>query len=133
MTEAEKQALAIYEMICASSGGRPISGNSVDHLKREASAWKARNPQKRNLTSVQPMRSGCGIRYLPLPLRFSDGANVSSRQACGSHSGRRSVSFIRSPMTSVRPGCIRIASPEFLCGSTSLPDSAVSKAGTTDF
>ena len=30
MTEAEKQALAIYEMICATSGDRPLWGNSVE-------------------------------------------------------------------------------------------------------
>ena len=32
MTEAEKQALGIYEMICATSGDRPLSsGNSSSH------------------------------------------------------------------------------------------------------
>lgn len=44
MTQADKQALAIYEMICATSGGRPFSFHSVEQLQRETSAWKAKNP-----------------------------------------------------------------------------------------
>ncbi len=44
MTEAQKQALAIYEMICATSGDRPLSFHTLEQLWRETSAWKARNP-----------------------------------------------------------------------------------------
>src|SRR5271165_7239632 len=44
MTEPEKQALAIYETICVTSGDRPLSFNTVEQLKREMSNWKAKNP-----------------------------------------------------------------------------------------
>ena len=44
MTEAENQGLAIYEMICATSGGRPLAFHSVEQLKQETSEWKERNP-----------------------------------------------------------------------------------------
>ncbi len=44
MTEAEKQALAIYEMICATSGDRPIGFNSVEEMYRGLAAWRAQNP-----------------------------------------------------------------------------------------
>jgi hypothetical protein len=40
MTNAERQALAIYEMICATSGGRPLYGYSVEQMSREmADPW----------------------------------------------------------------------------------------------
>jgi hypothetical protein len=40
MTNAGRQALAIYEMICATSGGRPLYGYSVEQLSREmADPW----------------------------------------------------------------------------------------------
>ena len=40
MTEAEKQAVGIHEMICATSGDRPLPFNTVEELKREMSSWK---------------------------------------------------------------------------------------------
>jgi len=54
MTEAEKQALGIYEMICATSGDCPLSFNTVEQLKREMSDWKARNPALITLRNSSP-------------------------------------------------------------------------------
>ena len=54
MTNAERQALAIYEMICATSGGRPLYGYSVEQLSREMADWKARNPALAELSRAEP-------------------------------------------------------------------------------
>ena len=54
MTEAEKQALAIYEMICATSGDRPLWGNSVEPLMHAMFDWKAKNPALTILCSSSP-------------------------------------------------------------------------------
>ena len=53
MTEAEKQALGIYEIICATSRDCPLSFNTVEPLKREMSDWKARRIRRLSL-SVNP-------------------------------------------------------------------------------
>jgi hypothetical protein len=49
MTEAEKRALAIYEMICATSGDRPFAFGSLELLLGETAAWKAKNPALKGL------------------------------------------------------------------------------------
>jgi hypothetical protein len=54
MTEAEKQALAIYEMIAATSGQRPMFFQSVQQLVRETAAWKAKNPAFSELDRAEP-------------------------------------------------------------------------------
>jgi hypothetical protein len=54
MTEAEKQALAIYEMIAATSGQRPTAFRSVDQMLRETAAWKENNPALAELGRAEP-------------------------------------------------------------------------------
>lgn len=54
MTDAEKQAQSIYEMICASSGDRPVAGNSVTQLLRDIAGWKAGNPALTLLKDAGP-------------------------------------------------------------------------------
>jgi hypothetical protein len=54
MTEAEKQAFGIYEMICATSGDHPLSFDTVEQLKREMSDWKAKNPALIALRNASP-------------------------------------------------------------------------------
>ena len=44
MTESEKQALAIYETIAATSRSRPTAFQTMEQLVRETGAWKANNP-----------------------------------------------------------------------------------------
>src|SRR5689334_1697471 len=44
MTEAEKQAFAIYEEMCVTSHNRPFSANSVEELHRSLTAWSTANP-----------------------------------------------------------------------------------------
>jgi hypothetical protein len=61
MTEDEKQALAIFEMICATSEDRPLWGNSVAQLMREMSLWKAKNPA---LTALRATRPGVQLAFL---------------------------------------------------------------------
>jgi hypothetical protein len=61
MTEDEKQALAIFEMICVTSEDRPLWGNSVEQLMREMSDWKAKNPA---LTALRNARPGVQSAFL---------------------------------------------------------------------
>ena len=44
MTEPEKQALAIYETLVATSKDRPTRFQTADQMRRETAAWKATNP-----------------------------------------------------------------------------------------
>ncbi|HKW27457.1 MAG TPA: DUF4132 domain-containing protein [Terriglobales bacterium] len=44
MTEAEKQAFALYEEICASGKDRPYSAGSVGEMMRKLEEWRASNP-----------------------------------------------------------------------------------------
>jgi Domain of unknown function (DUF4132) len=43
MTEAEKQALALYEAICATGKDRPYSANSLAEMMRKIAEWRASN------------------------------------------------------------------------------------------
>jgi uncharacterized protein DUF4132 len=43
MTEAEKQALALYEDICATGKDRPYSANSLAEMMRKIAEWRASN------------------------------------------------------------------------------------------
>src|ERR1700693_1697448 len=54
MTEAEKQALGIYEMIVATSRTRPIAFNTVEQARRETAAWKENNPALAELGRAEP-------------------------------------------------------------------------------
>src|ERR1700680_2939772 len=54
MTEAEKQALAIYEMIAATSGQRPKFFQSVEQMLRETGVWKKNNPALAELDRAEP-------------------------------------------------------------------------------
>ena len=54
MREAEKQALAIYEMMCATSGQRPTFFQSVEQLRRETAAWKENDPALVELRRAEP-------------------------------------------------------------------------------
>src|ERR1700737_176102 len=44
MTEAEKKALAIYEMIVATGNTRQFAFQTVEQMRRETAAWKENNP-----------------------------------------------------------------------------------------
>ncbi len=44
MPAPDKQALAIYEMLCSTSEDRPVSGNSIAEVSRMISAWETSNP-----------------------------------------------------------------------------------------
>ncbi len=54
MTEPEKQALAIYEMIVATSGTRPMAFQTVEQMRRETAAWKENNPAFVELGRAEP-------------------------------------------------------------------------------
>jgi len=54
MTESEKQALAIYETIVATSGTRPTAFQTMEQLLRETAAWKANNPALAELGRAEP-------------------------------------------------------------------------------
>ena len=54
MTDTEKQALAIYETIVATSGQRPTAFNSVEQLWRETAEWKKNNPALEELGRAEP-------------------------------------------------------------------------------
>jgi hypothetical protein len=44
MTEAEKQAFAIYELLVAASALRPMAFQTMEQLQRETAAWKENSP-----------------------------------------------------------------------------------------
>jgi hypothetical protein len=54
MTEPEKQALAIYELIVSTSAQRPMAFQTMDQLQRETAAWKANNPAFIELDRAEP-------------------------------------------------------------------------------
>jgi len=53
-TDAEKQAWAIYEMICGTSADRPFAFQSVEQMYREIGDWKAHNPALAAIERAQP-------------------------------------------------------------------------------
>lgn len=54
MIDAEKQALAIYEMIVATSGQRPSFFQSAEQLRHDTAAWKQNNPALVELGRAEP-------------------------------------------------------------------------------
>jgi hypothetical protein len=54
MTEAEKRAFAIYEMIVATSAGRPFAFDSVEQMRSETASWQAKNPALSELSRAEP-------------------------------------------------------------------------------
>jgi hypothetical protein len=54
MTEAERQALAIYETIVATSKTRPFAFHSVEQMLRETIGWKENNPGFAELGRAKP-------------------------------------------------------------------------------
>lgn len=44
LTDAEKQAFSIYEIILTTSADRPYFGDTLEQLQREITKWKAQNP-----------------------------------------------------------------------------------------
>jgi hypothetical protein len=54
MTEAEKQALAIYESLVATSAQRPMAFRTMEQLQRETAAWKENNPAFMELNRAEP-------------------------------------------------------------------------------
>jgi len=54
MIEPDTQALAIYDLMCSTSGDRPYSGNSVEELTRKISEWQIGNPALTILREAEP-------------------------------------------------------------------------------
>lgn len=54
MTEAEKQAFALYEDICASGKDRPYSANSLAEMMRKIAEWRASNSALTALSRASP-------------------------------------------------------------------------------
>lgn len=54
MTEAEKQALAIYETLVATSKDRPLGFRSVDEMRRATMEWQQNNPALVELRRAEP-------------------------------------------------------------------------------
>jgi hypothetical protein len=54
MTELEKKALAIYGLICETSGGRPVAGNSVEELMQAMNLWRQSNAGFEALRRAEP-------------------------------------------------------------------------------
>ncbi|HEX4641917.1 MAG TPA: DUF4132 domain-containing protein [Candidatus Acidoferrales bacterium] len=54
MTEAEKQALAIYETLVATSKTRPMHFQTMEQMRGETAAWKATNPAFMELDHAEP-------------------------------------------------------------------------------
>lgn len=54
MIEPDTQALAIYDLMCSTSGDRPYSGNSVEELTRTIREWQIANPALTILREAEP-------------------------------------------------------------------------------
>lgn len=54
MSDADTQAVAIYELMCSTCGDRPFSGNSLEELNRQIRTWQAANPALTILRESQP-------------------------------------------------------------------------------
>jgi hypothetical protein len=54
MTEAEKQALALYESLVATSAHRPMAFRTMEQMQRETAAWKENNPAFMELNRAEP-------------------------------------------------------------------------------
>jgi hypothetical protein len=54
MNDAEKQALVIYELICATSGDRPFAFRSMAEMNRIITEWRANNPGLTALRNAGP-------------------------------------------------------------------------------
>jgi hypothetical protein len=54
MTDDEKQALAIYEMIVATSKDRPMAFRTAEQMREQTAAWKANNPAFAELDRAEP-------------------------------------------------------------------------------
>lgn len=54
MTDPDAQALAIYDLMCSTSGNRPFSGNTIEELTRNIQAWQASNPALNILQESEP-------------------------------------------------------------------------------
>jgi hypothetical protein len=54
MIDPDTQALAIYDLMCETSGDRPFSGNSVEELYRNIATWQAANPALTVLRGSEP-------------------------------------------------------------------------------
>src|SRR5438876_1517541 len=52
--QAAKQALAIYETICATSADRPFAFRSAEQMRQELAAWCAGNPGLTQLRQASP-------------------------------------------------------------------------------
>jgi Domain of unknown function (DUF4132) len=52
--DAAKQALAIYETICATSADRPFAFHSADQMRQEIAAWRAANAGLVRLRQASP-------------------------------------------------------------------------------
>ena len=54
MIEPDTQALAIYDLMCSTSGDRPYSGSSAAELLHRISAWQTANPALTVLRESEP-------------------------------------------------------------------------------
>ena len=54
MIEPDTQALAIYDLMCSTSGDRPLSGNSVEELSWKIRDWQITNPALLILRESEP-------------------------------------------------------------------------------
>lgn len=54
MTDAEQEALSIYETICATGADRPFAFKSIDEMQRKTSDWMANNPALVALRGAAP-------------------------------------------------------------------------------
>lgn len=54
MVDPDTQALAIYDLMCATSADRPFSGNSIDELNRKIQMWQEASPALTILRESEP-------------------------------------------------------------------------------
>jgi len=61
LTDAKKQAFAIYDLILSTSHDRPSSGQTLEQMQRDIANWKAENPA---LKEIERASSGVHLAFL---------------------------------------------------------------------
>ena len=82
MVDPKKQALAIYEEICATSADRPFAFRSVEQMNREIAAWQENNSALANLrqasSAVQTAFLNQSVEWMKAELREQANFRVAS-------------------------------------------------------
>ena len=97
MTEAEKQALTIYETIVATSKTRPLGFRSVEEMRRFAAEWQQNNPAFSELRRAEPSVLFAFLTQCPAWLR-AEAHLAQNHGVCATLREAIEIAFARAPV-----------------------------------